>query len=65
MPRILHKKPTAPSRTESQFAPGNFGQALSTSALEKDRELRYQNAADIRIDLKRLKRDRIPAIRVR
>ncbi len=33
------------------------GRELSTSALEKDRNLRYQHAADIRTDLQRLKRD--------
>jgi serine/threonine protein kinase/tetratricopeptide (TPR) repeat protein len=30
---------------------------ITNKALEKDREIRYQNASDIRTDLKRLKRD--------
>jgi serine/threonine protein kinase len=36
--------------------PGELDRIVS-KALEKDRELRYQHAADIRTDLKRLKRD--------
>ena len=32
-------------------------QEIISNALEKDRELRYQNAADLRADLKRAKRD--------
>jgi non-specific serine/threonine protein kinase len=43
---ILHKQPPAP---QSRIAP------VVMKALEKDRELRYQSAADIRADLKRLK----------
>jgi TolB-like protein len=45
---ILHKQPPAPSH---QLAP------IIMKALEKDRELRYQSAADIRADLKRLRHD--------
>ena len=45
---ILHKQPPAPS--------GDMGPVIM-KALEKDRELRYQSAADIRADLKRLKHD--------
>ena len=45
---ILHKHPAAP---ESRLAP------VIMKALEKDRDLRYQSAADIRADLKRLKHD--------
>jgi serine/threonine protein kinase len=45
---ILHKQPASP--------PHELGQIIM-KALEKDRELRYQSAADIRADLKRLKHD--------
>jgi TolB-like protein/tetratricopeptide (TPR) repeat protein/predicted Ser/Thr protein kinase len=43
---ILHKQPPPPAH---QLAP------IIMKALEKDRELRYQSAADIRADLKRLR----------
>ncbi|MEK6372126.1 MAG: protein kinase [Acidobacteriota bacterium] len=46
--RILHHQPPAPA---SALAP------VIMKALQKDRELRYQTAADIRADLKRLKHD--------
>ncbi|MDQ6802104.1 MAG: protein kinase [Acidobacteriota bacterium] len=45
---ILHKQPPAPAQ-QPALAP------IIMKALEKDRELRYQSAADIRADLKRLK----------
>jgi eukaryotic-like serine/threonine-protein kinase len=51
---ILHQEPTPPSRINPQIP-----QTLETAilkALEKDRSLRYQHAADIRTDLQRLKR---------
>src|SRR5258707_5539084 len=44
---ILHKQPPPPP--SHQLAP------IIMKALEKDRELRYQSAADVRADLKRLK----------
>ena len=52
---ILHKK----SRPASQLNPQLPQQvaAIIDKALEKDRDLRYQSAADIRADLQRLKRD--------
>ena len=52
---ILHKAPPAPVRLNSEI-PAELEQIISR-ALEKDRELRYQHAADVRSDLKRLKRE--------
>ena len=37
-------------------------QEIISKALEKDRKLRYQNAAEIRTDMQRLKRDKALAI---
>jgi serine/threonine protein kinase/Tol biopolymer transport system component len=52
---ILHKEPTAATRLNTEL-PGEL-QRIIDKALEKDRELRYLTAADLRADLKRLKRD--------
>jgi len=54
--RILHDMP--PLATEANpSVPAELGRVIS-KALETDRDLRYQTAAEIRTDLKRLKRDR-------
>ncbi len=52
---ILERVPVAPVRLNPEV-PAKLEEIIN-KALEKDRKLRYQNAADIRTDLKRLKRD--------
>ncbi len=52
---ILNRAPVPPSRL-SRSLPAKFEEIISKS-LEKDRDLRYQSARDIRTDLQRLKRD--------
>lgn len=52
---ILHRTPPPPSSLNPTL-PREFDHILGKS-LEKDRELRYQTAAELRADLKRLKRE--------
>jgi eukaryotic-like serine/threonine-protein kinase len=52
---ILHKAPAAPARFNSEL-PDELERIIN-KALEKDRDLRYQHASDLRADLKRLKRE--------
>jgi serine/threonine protein kinase/tetratricopeptide (TPR) repeat protein len=52
---ILHKEP-APIASSNPSIPAEVDQIIR-KALEKDRELRYQHASDMRADLQRLKRD--------
>jgi serine/threonine protein kinase/tetratricopeptide (TPR) repeat protein len=52
---ILQNAPVAPSRLRPEAA-GEIERIID-KALEKNRELRYQSASDLRADLKRLRRD--------
>ena len=52
---ILRDEPPPPSQLNSQISPGL--EAVIGKALEKDRNLRYQHASEMRTDLQRLKRD--------
>jgi len=52
---ILNRTPVAPVRLNPKVPPKL--EDIINKALEKDKKLRYQNAADIRTDLQRLKRD--------
>jgi serine/threonine protein kinase/Tol biopolymer transport system component len=52
---ILNREPTAVVRLNPD-APAKLEEIVN-KALEKDRELRYQTAGELRADLKRLKRD--------
>jgi Flp pilus assembly protein TadD len=52
---ILERVPVSPARLNPDL-PTKLEEVIS-KALEKDRNLRYQHAADVRTDLQRLKRD--------
>lgn len=52
---LLNRDPVSPVRLNPHVPTGL--EQIINKAIEKDRDLRYQSAADIRTDLKRLKRD--------
>src|SRR5215469_5140623 len=52
---ILNRAPVSPISLNAALPPKL--EEIINKALEKDRDLRYQTAAELRADLKRLKRD--------
>jgi serine/threonine protein kinase/tetratricopeptide (TPR) repeat protein len=52
---ILHEEPPPPREVRAELPERLEG--VIVKAIEKDRQLRYQHASDIRTDLQRLKRD--------
>ena len=52
---ILNRTPVAPARLNPDLPPKL--EEITTKALEKNRDLRYQHATDMRIDLTRLRRE--------
>jgi len=52
---ILHTQATTPSKVNPQVPPEL--ERVILKALEKDREVRYQHASELRAELRRLKRD--------
>jgi len=55
---ILNRSPVAPLRLNPDLSAGL--ERIINKALEKDRNLRYQHASDVRTDLQRLRRDTKP-----
>ncbi|HEY4492239.1 MAG TPA: protein kinase, partial [Acidobacteriota bacterium] len=52
---LLNRNPTPPTRLNPELPPEI--DRITSKALEKDRDLRYQTPAELRTDLKRLRRD--------